>query len=561
MKKLRWQIIIILLTGLIVGVLLISQKPGSTTTVSKPKAGGEYTEAMVGSIQRLNPLMDRYNQVDHDIDRLLFNGLIKFDSRGVPQGDLAESWGITKDGLTYNFALRKDVTWHDGQPFNADDVLFTIDMIRDPSSIMPSDLVAFWNEVEVKKLDDYNVQFVLPEAFSPFLDYLSFGILPKHILGNSTFDQIVSSSFNLQPVGTGPFKLDHLVVTNSQITGIVLTINDKFFGQKPYIQKINFQFFINSTAALQAYDQGEVMGISQVPTAILQKTLNESKLSVYTGRLPEMSLVFLNLNNTDVDFFQNADVRSALMIGLNRQWIIDRILQGQAMVANSPIFPGTWAYYDSGNVQYDSDKAAKMLTDAGYTFTGKDATIRAKDNKELAFTLSYPDDEEHQKIAEAIQRDWKAIGVGVEIEPVGYEDLLDNRLVKHDYQAALVELNFSRTPDPDPYPFWDSAQITGGQNYSQWDNRSASENIEEARVSLEFNERVRLYHNFQVIFKKDLPALPLYYPVYNYAVDQLVQGVSLGPLFDPSDRFSNIENWYLVTKRSADSATTTTEVP
>lgn len=561
MKKLRLQIIIILLTGLIVGVLLISQKPGTSVTVSKPKAGGEYTEAMVGSIQRLNPLMDRYNQVDHDIDRLLFNGLIKFDSRGVPQGDLAQSWGITKDGLTYNFALRTDVTWHDGQPFTADDVLFTIDMIRDPASIMPSDLVAFWKEIEVKKLDDHNIQFVLPEAFSPFLDYLSFGILPKHLLGNSTFDQIVSSSFNLQPVGTGPYKLDHLVVSNSQITGAVLTVNPQYFGQKPYIQKINFQFYSDASAAMQAYQQGEVMGISQVTTDILETALNDSKLSMYTGRLPELSLIFLNLNNNDVDFFQNADVRNALLVGLNRQWIIDKVLKGQAMIANSPIFPGTWAYYDSGTIGYDPDTAAKMLTDAGYTFTGADASVRVKDNKEMTFTLLYPDDEQHQQIAEAIQKNWKEIGVGVEIEAVSYDDLLDNRLVKHDFQAALVELNFTRTPDPDPYPFWDSAQITGGQNYSQWDNKSASETIEEARVSLEFNERVRLYHNFQVIFRKELPALPLYYPVYNYAVDSQVQGVSLGPLFDPSDRFSNIVNWYLITQRSSENGASATETP
>lgn len=558
MKKLRWQIIIILLTGLIVGVLLISQKPSSSSSVTQPKSGGVYTEAYVGSIQRLNPLMDQYNQPDHDIDRLLYNGLVKFDSRGIPQGDLAESWGVTKDGLTYNFALRHGVIWHDGKPFNADDVLYTIDLIRDPASLMPADLRSFWKEVDVKKLDEYNIQFVLPEAFSPFMDYLSFGILPKHLLGNSTFEQMVSSSFNLQPVGTGPYKINHLMVENSQIVGAVLDVNENYFGQKPFIQQVIFRFYKDSQAAYQAYEQGEVMGIAKVTPDILQPVLNESKLSMYSSREPDLTLVLLNLNNPDVDFFQDVKVRNALMMSLNRQWIIDHILQGQAMIADSPIFPGTWAYYEAGKIGYDADQAGRDLTDAGYTFTGKDATIRAKDDKSLSFTLTYPDDDQHKKIAEAIQRDWKKLGVDVKIEPVSYQQLLDEDLVKRQYQAALVDLNLSRTPDPDPYPFWDSAQVTGGQNYSQWDDRSASENLEEARVSIDINERIRLYHNFQVIFKRELPALPLYYPVYNYAVDQLVQGVSIGPLFDPSDRFNSIQNWFMVTKRSVDTAVSST---
>lgn len=133
---------------------------------------------------------------------------------------------------------------------------------------------------------------------------------------------------------------------------------------------------------------------------------------------------------------------------------------------------------------------------------------------------------------------------------------VNDRLELRDYQAALVDINFSKTPDPDPYPFWDQAQATGGQNYTQWDNRTASEHVEEARITNDLIDRARLYRNFQVIFAEELPALPLFYPVYNYAVDYQVQGVSLGPLFDSSERFSKITNWFMVTRRQAQTSAT-----
>jgi peptide/nickel transport system substrate-binding protein len=134
---------------------------------------------------------------------------------------------------------------------------------------------------------------------------------------------------------------------------------------------------------------------------------------------------------------------------------------------------------------------------------------------------------------------------------------LDTRL----YQAALVDLNLSRSPDPDPYPFWHQAQISGGQNYARWDDRQASEYLEQARITVDLADRQRLYNNFQVRFSTELPALPLYYPVYTYAVTADVQGVSIGPLFDISDRFSNITNWYLITRRTTETEATATVAP
>ena len=547
MKKLRWQLIIIFLTGLVVGILLLEEQPEIQLQLRpEPVQGGIYTEALIGELQRLNPLLDYYNSVDRDVDSLIYSGLIRFDERGFPHPDLAESWGVSKDGSIYNFTLRQDLKWHDGQPLTSDDVVFTITLMREGGLTIPKDLQTFWADVEVKSLSDTNLQFQLPDPFAPFLDYLSFGVLPQHLLGDLTFEQLVESQFNMQPIGSGPFRFDRLIIDEGQITGVVLLAFDDYYADKPYIEQVVFRYYPDAGAAYQAYQDGLVMGIFEVTPDILPGVLSEADLFLYTGRKPEISIIFLNLNNSEIPFFQDALVRNALMSGLNRQWYVDNLLMGQAIITDTPILPGTWAYYDGiEQIEYDTEQAQKLLFEAGYVISGEGQAIRSKEDTALSFTLLYPDTELHHSLAEEIQSNWSDLNIQVNIEAVPYDVLVNERLEYREYQAALVDINLARSPDPDPYPFWDQGQATGGQNYSQWDNRMASEHLEQARVENDISERERLYHNFQVVFDQDLPSLPLFYPVYAYAVDRQVQGVRVGPLFDSSDRFSTLVDWYL----------------
>ncbi len=559
MKKLRWQLIIIFLTGLVVGVLLLVEQPAAQPNQApQPVRGGIYTEALIGSMQRLNPILDYNNSVDHDINRLIYSGLLRFDDRGLPQLDMAESKGVSKDGTLYNFTLQKGLRWQDGQPVTTDDVIFTIDLMRNGGSLVPADLQALWKDVKAVRLSDTTLQFQLPEPYAPFLDYLTFGILPKHLLNNLTFDQVASAPFNLKPVGSGPYRFDHLMIENGQITGLVLMAWDKYYGKKPYVEQIVFRFYPDGATALQAYNDGAVQGISEITPDILQASLAESNLSIYTGRKPQLSMVLFNLKNPDKTFLQDADVRRALFMGINRQRIINQLLDGQAVLANGPILPGTWAYYDGLQTQdFDPEGAKNLLKQAGYVLAAETDTVRSKDKVALNFTLLYPDDDLHKSIAQAIQKDWANLNVQADLEPVPYDQLINDRLGQRAYDAALVDLNLSRTPDPDPYPFWDQAQAATGQNYTQWDSRVASEYLEQARIEVDLTERTRLYRNFQVVFDEDLPALPLYYPVYSYGVDKGVQGVRMGPLFDTSDRFDTILDWFFAVKRSTSAPTST----
>ena len=366
----------------------------------------------------------------------------------------------------------------------------------------------------------------------------------------------------MAPVGSGPYRFDHLLIEDGKIAGVVLTVFKDYYAQKPYIEQVAFRYYPTARAALEAYQKGEILGISQVTADILPDVLREPKLALQTGRISQLMIVLFNLDNPSVPFLKDVQIRRALLKGLNRQWMIDQILGGQAILANGPIFPGTWAYYEAiEQIAYDPTEAVTTLRKMGYTIPAGGGDVRSSEGVTLTLELLYPDDDTHAALAEAIRDDWARLGLQVELKNVPYQDLIANYLDSRTYQAALIDLNLMQSPDPDPYPFWDQAQITGGQNYSKWDDRQASEYLEQARVTLDLTERTRLYRNFQVRFAQMLPALPIAYPVYTYAVDASVQGVRMGALLSPSDRLRTISDWFLMAKRAVSAPETPKAAP
>jgi len=550
MKRLRWQILIVILALGAIAVLLFSQKPVVTETpfeAPEPIAGGVYTEALIGEFVRFNPVLDFFNAADRDADRLIFSSLVRFDATGLAQADLAESWGISRDGTVYNVSLNPDAVWHDGEPVTAADVVYTVEMLRSPELPIPDDLLHLWEDIEIEALDDHWVQFRLPEPFSPFLDYLTFGVLPVHILGGLTPDELIDAPFNLEPVGSGPYRFNRMIVEGGEIAGASLLAFEDHHGGRPFIDEITFRYYLDDIAALEAYRAGEVQGIGRITPEAFGGTSLDSDMNLYTARLPRLSIIFLNLDNPDMPFFQDVDIRRALLMGINRQRLIDRVLSGQAAIADGPILPNTWAHYEGiQRVPFLPDGALKIIKEAGYTIPAEGGTARVnEDGIRLAFTLAHPDTLAHTALAEMIQRNWVDLGIDVDLLSVPYEVLIEDYLDSRLYEAALVDISLSRTPDPDPYPFWHQTQATNGQNYSMWNDRQASEYLEQARIIVDPAERARLYRNFQVRYANEMPALPLHHPMYTYAVNDQLQGVRMGPLFDSSDRFATILSWYL----------------
>lgn len=555
MNRLRWQLLLVALALVVIALLLLGQQPILNAFVAEPATGGLYSEGLVGSMGRLNPILDYANAADQEIDRLIFSSLIRFDDRGNPQPDLAEEWAVSLDGLVYNFVLRPDVLWHDGESLTSADIVFTANLLSHADTPIPDALREFWQSVEVVAFDDLNFQFRLSEAFAPFLDYVNFGVLPEHLLRDTHPLDLANAPFNLSPVGSGPYSFSEIMIDEGQIFGVVLDAFDGHYLERSFIDQIFFRYFDSSELAYQAYLEGEIMGISDVSEDVLSSVLQDETLNLYSARMPIMGILLLNLDSSSRPFFNELEVRQALMHGINRQWLIDAYMEGQAIIADSPILPGTWAYNENMvRIPFDSDKAVSLLKGAGYTIPAEGGAIRSKDGVNLSFELVHPDTVLHRQMAESIRADWAKIGVSVQLVAVGYEVLLTDYLESGNYDAALVELNMAGTPDPDPYPFWHQAEANGGQNYSGWDDRRASEYLEQARVSISQNQRTRLYRNFQTHFNLELPSLPLYYPVSNFALSAQVQGVSVGPLLQASDRLANIHEWFLVARGAVEEA-------
>lgn len=561
MRRFRWQLLIVLITGLVVGLILIFQRSASSPVVEStpnPITGGSYTEALVGDIMRLNPALDRFNQPDRDVDRLIFSSLFKFDSRGLPVGDLVSGWDISSDGTRYTVNLRENAVWHDGTPLTSQDVLYTVSLLQSESSLVAADLSSFWQLVHVEALSDLSLEFSLPYSFAPFLDYLTFQILPSHLLGSLSLDELVDHPFNLAPIGSGPYRFREFQLTDGKIDGVSLESFEYYFAGRPYIDEINFKLFPDASAALQAYLSDEVDAVARIDHADLETALNQPGLDIHSSRLPRLTMVFLNTQNLAQPPLQSADFRKALLAATNRQAMMDEVFYSQAIPALGPIMPGNWAFYDGLEpYRYDVDLARQLLAGAGYSWS-ETGQLMTPDGAQASLTLLVQDDEIHSQLATILAENWASIGIEVVLDVRPYVDLMTS-LNSRSYEAALVDIDLSNTPDPDPYPFWAESQAETGQNYSQWRNTTASEYLEQARTQPNTELRVRLYRNFQILFAEDLPSLPLFYTVYNYGMKNSIKNVSIGPIYDPADRFNAVNTWYILSDTTPAQAVTPAE--
>lgn len=539
-RHIRWPAILTF-TGIAMTMAFLIFLAFSRTTVTLPDVGGTYAEGIAGIPQFINPLLAHYNQVDQDLNALIFKGLTRFDGQGNLEPDLAKSWTTSEDGLVYVFKLRSDIRWQDNRPFTADDVIFTVNLMQDPDFPGVPSLGRLWQTVTVEKQDNYTVRFSLAEPFPAFVDYTTIGILPEHLLKGMPARDLLNHPFNLKPVGTGPFKLDEV---NAQFAH--LSANPLYAGSKPHLAHLELRFYPSYQESIAAYQAGEVQGINSIPPQAIPMVESLDSLNLYTARLSGYEIIYLNLQDTQkAPFFQDVEVRQALLYALNRQALLDQALNGQGLVANGPILAWSWAYNAAQPViTFDPAKATALLDQAGWIDSDGDG-IRDKEGHPLAFSLLTGDDPNRVKVAETVIDQWKKLGIAATLEVVGAG--LGDRLAQHQFQAALAEVLL--TGDPDPYPFWHQSQIASGQNYAGWSHDQASILLEQARAVTDRGKRNDFYFEFQRIFAEELPSLILFYPVYTYGVSRDVNDVQLGPLSNPSDRFRTITDWYVITRR------------
>jgi len=541
MGRVRLQVVIALL-AIVSVIAVMGYVAFGMTTVTVPDFGGTCVEGVAGNPQAINPILCQSNPVDQDLAALIFTGLMRHDGKGEIVPDLAKGWDISEDGTAYTFYLRTDVLWHDGAPFTAADVVFTVNAIQSPDFQGVPFLSDLWRSVSVEQVDTYTVRFILREPFAPFLDYTTLGILPVHILGSVPVRVLRESKFNTNPVGTGPFQV-------AEVSGqrVVLAVNPNYYRGRPYLDRIEFILYPNDPSVFEARKRGEVGDIARVLPEYLQRVRDDDDLALYSAPLAGYNLVFLNLDRA---IFQDRAVRQAMMWAMDRQSLVDEILNGQGIVVHSPILPNSWAYDpDVRKYHHDLYKARATLENAGW-FDDDGDGVRERGSLKLEFSLVTNDgDPTRARLIEAISEQLAEVGIHVVTKTVGWEELGSQMLRPRCFDAILGGWQ-NLLGDPDPYPFWHSSQATeDGLNFANYINEEADLLLEDARATSDREERTEMYRRFQDLFARDVPSLLLYQPVYNYAVDASVRNVQVGPMSDSSDRFQTVAKWYIATQR------------
>ena len=523
-------------------------------TQEVPSFGGGYIEGMVGQPRFINPILAQKNDIDSDLSSIVYSSLLKLNSEGKLVNDLAESYEIGEDNLTYTFHIKKGVKWHskkdsgdEKKELTVDDIIYTIQTIQNPE--FNSSLRANWTGIGTKKIDDYTIQFILRNSYAPFLNNLTFGILPKHLWSKIKTNNFTLTEYNFRPVGSGPYIFKQLTKdTEGKIISFELEVNNDYYGQKPFIKKLIFLFFQNEDDLIQAFNRKGINGINYLSPENMEKIIDLEDSNIQRLKIPRYFAIFFN--QTKNKALSDEEVRLALSYAVDKNRLIQEILYGEGSSSNSPI-PSQLLGYNPNIKIYDyaQEHAKNILDTAGWIDTDEDG-IREKEDVKIEFTLVIPDQNELRKTGKLIQQMWKEIGVAVEIKEVPTEtnELSDSYIKPREYEAVLVAqiLNY----DPDPFAFWHSSQKKEtGLNLSLYDNPEIDKILEEARQEINSEARAEKYMKFQELLIEDVPAIFLYSPNYLYVQSQSIQGTNFNTIVIPSDRFNEIENWYMKTKR------------
>ena len=517
-----------------------------------PDYGGEYSEALVGAPQFINPILTSVNDVDRDIATLVYSGLTKYDKDGNVAPDLAEDYQVSQDGRIYTFKLRQNIKWHDGKPFTADDVVFTISAITDPEYDSP--LRFSWQGVVAEKQDDFTVRLKLANPYAQFLEKTTLGIIPKHIWSETPPRNIILAEANLKPVGTGPYGFIKLNKDKSgKILSMLFAANKEYYGGAPYIGSISLNFFASEKEAINAYKSGDTMGVAKIPSKE-RKSAEGYGLTVHNLKIPKYFAVFLNPSQSKL--LADKDVRQALALATNKTEIIEKVFSGNALPADSPIAPWSFAYnQEVKKYEFDLEKAKEMLEKSGWQDKNGDGArekILSGDkeptNLEILLATSNEDLPDLMQMGELIKEQWGKIGVKVTLQQYEVEELKQKVIKSRKYDALIFGEVLSQSPDP--YVFWHSSQKKDpGLNLATYENKEADKLLEDIRTTSDLEKQKQYLYKFQELISEDAPAVFISFPYYLYGTSKKVRNIETSVISMPAKRFTGIEKWYIESKR------------
>jgi peptide/nickel transport system substrate-binding protein len=497
----------------------------------KPAYGDTLITSSIGEASNLIPILAS-DSASHDIAGYIYNGLVKYDKNLNVVGDLAESWDFSSDRLSITFHLRKNVRWHDGQPFTARDVLYTYKVIVDPKTPTPySGDFLMVKKTEI--LDDFTFRASYGEPFAPALISWAASILPAHLLEGR---DITTSSLSRHPVGTGPYRFKEWIGGDR----IVLMANNDYFEGRPYIERHITKVIPDpATMFLELKNNGIDMA-SLTPLQYVKQT-NYPKFNKQFNKFKYLSFAYVYLGyNLKHPLFRDKRVRQAITHAIDKQEIVDGILLGQGVVADGPYKPDMWAFNPkTKKYPFDPDKARILLQQAGFA-QGSDGHLW-KDGKPFEFTiLCNQGNDVRIHCAELIQQRLAALGITVKIRVIEWASFVNQYIDRRNYEAVILGWTISQ--DPDIFDIWHSSKQKPKElNFMGFENKEVDDLLVRARRTFDQEERRRCYWKIQDILAEEQPYTFLFIPYATLAVHKRIKGIEPAP----AGMGYNFKDWYV----------------
>ncbi|HOO37902.1 MAG TPA: peptide-binding protein [Deltaproteobacteria bacterium] len=536
MELLRKLIALIFISCLIVACSRDNHKevvPVEQTGETQPAYGDILVDSSIGDASNLIPMLAS-DSASHEVAGFVYNGLVKYDKDYNIVPDLAQSWDIENDGKLLRFHLRKNVTWHDGEKFDAHDVMFTYKTIIDPKT--PTAYAGKYKLVKQARLiDDYTIEFTYDKPLAPALiSWGSLQMLPEHLLQGK---DITTSALTRMPVGTGPFKF------KSWKTGanIVLETNENYFDGKPYILGINYRIIPDQNTQFMELKAGniDIMGLS--PLQYLRQTDQPGFQKMY-ARYKYLADGYTYLGfNLKRSPFDNYRIRQAMAYAIDKEEIIKGVLLGLGEEATGPYKPGT-PWYNPGVARYpyDPQKALSILKEFGYDDHDGDGIVD-KNGKPFSFSIiTNQGNPLREKTAQIIQQRLKIVGIEVKIRIIEWTVFLKEYVDRGNFDAVILGWNILQ--DPDLYNVWHSSNaVKGGLNFVGYKDPEVDDLLEKGRHTFDFDQRRKCYFRIQEIMADQQPYVFLYVPYSLPVVSARFKGIKPAP----AGITYNLEKWYV----------------
>jgi len=503
-----------------------------------PAYGDTFIQASIGDIGGLIPSLTS-DQSSHEVGGLIYDGLVKLDKDLNMAPAMAQSWTYSRDCLDLTFKLRKDVKWHDGQPFTADDVVFTYQTMINPKTPAPFK-EGFLLVKDVEAPDPYTVRVHYAKPYARAVETWANDMLPKHLLEHyAQSGTLRESPQNSYPVGTGPYRFQEWKPGEK----VVLLANPDYYEGRPYLSRIVYRV-IPSQATI--FLELKARGVDYVSTLTGIQYARQTEYPAFRRayhkfRYPASDYTFLGFNLKDPRFADRR-VRQAFAHAINKQELIDGVRLGLAREANGPIRPGTWAYTDQvPRYDYDPEKAKALLAEAGWKDRDGDGIVKDHDGKPFTLTIrTNQGNDERKKIAEIIQQRLKEIGIQADIQLIEWAAFIKEFVKPRRFEVIVLGLGTGT--DPDQFVVWHSSQRGPDQmNRTGYANPEVDALLEAGRLSCVQSERGRYYHRIQEILAEDLPMIFLYYRDALPVVSSRIYGVSTAP----AGILYNFTEWYV----------------